>query len=151
MSRIPKILVVCVSVVLVISSTGCASIVKGRFQAITVTAYPPAVLVTVDGQQITTPAIVNLDTTKAMYVLKFEKEGYETVELKLERKLSGWLLGNIIFGPVAIIGIMIDFASSSAYKLKPQEVDVVLKAEGLSLRDIEGDAIVYIDMALLTE
>ncbi len=151
MSKMPKTLVVCVSIVLVISLAGCASIVTGRFQAVTITAYPPATLVTVDGQQINTPCVVNLDTTKSKYVLRFEKEGYEPVEVKLERTLSGWLLGNIIFGPLVVIGIAVDFASSSAYKLKPKEVDAVLKAEGLSLKDIEGDAIVYVDMALLTE
>lgn len=147
MGKIPRVVVVCVSIVLVFSLISCATIVKGRFQKITVTSTPSEAWVIVDGQQIKTPGVVTLDTTRSMYVLRFEKEGYEPVEFKVKRTLSGWLFGNIIFG--GIIGIVIDFASNSAYKLEPEEVEVALKAKGLSLKDIKGDAIVYVDLALL--
>ncbi len=129
--------------------TGCATIVKGRFQKIAVTSTPSEAWVTVDGQQTKTPGVVTLDTTRTLYVLTFKKEGYEPLEFKLKRTLSGWLFGNIIFG--GIIGIVIDFVSSSAYKLMPEEVEAYLKELGQEsmLRDIKGDALVYIDKELL--
>jgi len=128
---------------------GCATIVKGRFQKISVSSVPSDVWVRVDGQQIKTPGVVTLDTTRTMYVLEFEKEGYETMQFKIKRTLSGWLFGNIIFG--GIIGVVIDFASSSAYKLMPEEVEVQLRELGAEsmLKDIKGDALVYVDKELL--
>ena len=147
MDKMPKIIMICINIILVFSLIGCATIVKGKFQKITVTSDPSQAFVTVDGQQTKTPGVVTLDTTRSMYVLRFEKEGYEPVEVKIKRGLSGWLFGNIIFG--GIIGIVIDFASNSAYKLSPEEVEAALKPLKVSLNRIEGDAIVYIDKELL--
>ena len=44
-----------------------------------------------------TPGVVTLDITRTMYLLRFEKEGYEPLEFKVKRTLSGWLFGDIIF------------------------------------------------------
>lgn len=148
MGKMPKSFLFFVSLLVVISFIGCATIVKGRSQKITVMSNPSEAWVTVDGQQIKTPGAITLDSTRSMYVLKFEKEGYEPVEFKLKRELSGWLFGNIIFG--GIIGIVIDFVSNSAYKLSPEEVEVALKAKGITLNtNTKKDIIVYFDKEFL--
>lgn len=59
--------------------------------------------------------------------------------------MDGWLFGNLLFG--GIIGIIIDFANGSAYKLTPAEVDVVFGETGASLKRFKkGDIAVFVDM-----
>jgi hypothetical protein len=54
--------------------------------------------------------------------LVFEKEGLPTRETTLESKASWWLLGNILFG--GLIGLIVDFATGSGYRLKPSNVEM---------------------------
>lgn len=68
--------------------TGCATILSGRKQDIQVTSSPPNANVFVNGElKTTTPGEIILKR-KGSYTLSFEKEGYEPVEINLNREIN---------------------------------------------------------------
>ncbi|MGB2770647.1 MAG: PEGA domain-containing protein [Candidatus Zixiibacteriota bacterium] len=131
-----------IGTVLVIVS--CASIVHGTRQKISVNSVPSGAKVVVkDVQMATTPAVIELKRKESNIVLRFEKEGYEPVEMALKRSVDGWIAGNILLG--GLIGLAVDFIDGAAYKLSPSEVDAVLaeaKAQGMNLEDMSKDGVV---------
>jgi hypothetical protein len=140
--------------------SGCASIVHkarpGRdtaFQVISVTSEPAGARVLI-GQTLvgTTPTQLLLKRSDAHIVLRFEKDGWEPAEVRLERTISGALAGNIPFALIPLnplqgfgdnpwstsekaafaialpaAGLAIDFLTGAAYKLPPR-VHVTLRA-----------------------
>ena len=123
---------------------GCATIIHGTRQNIAVSSVPSGAKVIVKGVYMgTTPAVIKLKRNESNITLRFEKEGYEPVEVALNRSVDGWIAGNIIFG--GLIGLAIDFISGGAYKLSPSEVNAVLaelKKQGMNLQDISKDGVV---------
>lgn len=91
----------------------------------------------------TTPAVIELKRNESNIILHFEKDGYEPVEIVLNRSVDSWIAGNIIFG--GLIGLAIDFISGGAYKLSPSEVQAVLadlKKQGMNIEDLSKDGVV---------
>lgn len=127
--------------------SGCASIVHGSRQDIRVASSPSGAVVRVNlnNTATTTPGVINLSRKEIGYVLTFEKEGYKPVEVSLRRTIGGWLFGNIIFG--GLIGIIIDFASGSAYKLTPAEVEIALGEKSAALKSAgKNSLLVFVDL-----
>ena len=122
----------------------CASIIHGTGQDISVNSVPSGAKVMVKGVHMaTTPAVIELKRKESNIILRFEKEGYEPVEIALNRSVDGWIAGNIILG--GLIGLAIDFINGAAYKLSPSEVDAVLaeaKKQGMNLEDMSKDGVV---------
>ena len=118
-----------IAVLLVLSCSfvniNCATIVNGRNQKVPVVTIPDGATVTMETTQQISPATLSLDRSHNFYVIKVEKEGYKTVEITLKRGNNGWLWGNVLFG--GIIGLVIDFSTSSAYKFIPDKVNVNLE------------------------
>ncbi len=132
--------------------SGCASIIHGSRQDVRVVSNPSGAVVRVNlnNTATTTPGILTLNRKEIGYVLTFEKQGYKPVEVSLRRTVDGWLFGNIIFG--GLIGIVIDFASGSAYKLTPSEVETVLEGQSTALKtDRKDNLFVFVDMEQLPE
>ncbi|MBI3292709.1 MAG: hypothetical protein HYZ73_07890 [Elusimicrobia bacterium] len=130
--------------------SGCASIIHGSRQDVRVTSVPSGAVVRVNlnNQATTTPGVLTLNRKEIGYVLTFEKQGYKPVEVSLRRTVDGWLFGNILFG--GLVGIVIDFASGSAYKLTPDEVSTVLTQMNVSMKDTKkGDLLVVVDLERL--
>jgi len=140
--------VVCLSLLggfgLALLIVGCATIIHGTRQNIAVNSVPSGAKVIVKGVQIaTTPAVIELKRNESNIILRFEKEGYEPVEIALNRSVDGWIAGNIIFG--GLIGLAVDFISGAAYKLSPSEVQAVLaelKKQGMNIEDLSKDGVV---------
>lgn len=133
----------------VIGATGCATIVHGPRQTVTVTSDPSGASVTVrTGQTVKetaglTPVKVSLPRRDANLTLRLEKAGCEPTEVRLKRSVSGWVFGNLIAanpiaqqgmdsssgmnyaGQLAVTSGMFatDFLSGGGYKL-PKVVDV---------------------------
>ncbi|MBI1953816.1 MAG: hypothetical protein HYS41_06820 [Candidatus Omnitrophica bacterium] len=130
---------------------GCASIIHGSQQSVRVMSSPSGAVVRVNlnSMATTTPGVLSLNRKEVGYVLTFEKQGYKPVEVSLRRTVDGWLFGNILFG--GIVGIVIDFASGSAYKLTPDEVTMALDRMGASLKDTKGDLLFVVDLERLPE
>jgi hypothetical protein len=104
-----------------LGTTGCATIVNGRNQDVPLASQPAGATVTVDGLRATTPGTLTLKRDQD-YKLVFTKEGFPERQATLEKKVSGWLAGNLLFG--GLIGLVVDFISGGAYKLSPDSVDV---------------------------
>jgi len=137
-----------------LAATGCASIIKGSEQSVTLRSDPPeARLIITDvreGKDIhigTTPFTTSLKRgagyfTKAKYKVTIEKPGYGREEVLLEGSPGGWyLLGNLVFG--GLIGwFIVDPATGAMWTLDPEEVNVSLKKQGAFLPQGEGLIIV---------
>ena len=118
------------SLTLIFSLVGCASIIHGPTQAVDITSQPNGARITIDGHEYgTTPKSIELNrkgrmrgelATKKEYAVKIEMDGFHPYEVKIKREMDGWFLGNIIFG--GVIGIIIDASTGSMYKLTPNQV-----------------------------
>jgi hypothetical protein len=124
----------------------CASIVSKSNYDVSVTSSPSEAKFSItksDGIVIhsgRTPAIVSLASgngyfSKAHYVLKFEKNGYETKTYTLSPSISGWYWGNILFG--GLIGMLIvDPITGAMYKL-PENTNVSLDSNSRASNEIK--------------
>lgn len=131
---------------LLVTLVGCASIRHGTRQDISVNSTPSGAKVFVKGiHMATTPSIIELKRKDLDIVLRFEKDGYEPVEVALHRTMDGWVWGNVLFG--GFVGLAIDFIDGAAYKLTPAEVNAVLEKTKLSMKDLPKDGLlVAVDM-----
>ena len=73
------------------------------------------------GQTPVAPDLKRMDK----HIVRIELDGYEPYEFMIDRRVSGWVAGNILFG--GLIGVAIDAATGSMYRLDPSEVDVILE------------------------
>jgi hypothetical protein len=114
--------------------SGCASIIHGRYQTVDFTSQPTGAKVIIDGKDYgMTPKSVTLKRMgrlkgepqeKQSYNVKIDLEGFYPYELKVKRELDGWFFGNIVIG--GLVGIIIDAATGSMYKLSPDQVIATL-------------------------
>lgn len=125
---------------------GCAAIIHGSHQDIAVNSVPNGAKVIVMGvHKATTPAVVTVKRSNPNIILKFEKEGYEPVEIALTRSVDAWIVGNIIFG--GVIGLIVDFASGSAYKINPNSITANLPAiQSINESTINPKAILLVEI-----
>lgn len=106
------------------ASSGCASIMHGTRQDVSIASTPSGASVTINGQDRgKTPAAVEL-SRKDKHLLKVELPGYLPFESYLIRKVSGWVWGNLVFG--GIPGLAIDAITGGLYNLNPEDVTVTL-------------------------
>jgi hypothetical protein len=115
---------------ILLSSSGCATIVKGRYQDLTVNSNPPGAAFEVDGITGTTPATVPVERKLRYHTVTISKPGYETAQIRVGRDINMWTAGNVIWGLFGLpIGVGIDLVNGSAFKLASQDVQVDLKSE----------------------
>lgn len=84
-----------------IGETGCATIVNGPRQKVTIISDPSGAAVTVlSGTTVkesgVTPLEVRLPRRDANLTLRLEKPGCEPTEVKVKRGVSGWTFTNLI-------------------------------------------------------
>ena len=127
-----------------IFSISCATIISGRSQELPVTSNPSEAIVTIGSMKQVSPATFILDRRQGVYVVKVQKEGYETVEVTLKKGVNGWVFGNLIFG--GIIGLVIDISSGSASKFTPTEVDVNLINKQVGYNNTKGKDILFVKL-----
>lgn len=121
-----KTLAIILSLSLLWITTGCATIVHGNRQAVTITSEPTGASVRVDGLKGKTPFSASLARNQD-YVVSIKKEGYKEEMIQITKSFSGLsIIGNILW---LLVGVVIDFASGSAYNLNPTKVDVELEKE----------------------
>ena len=122
---------------LLITSLGCASITRGTKDTLVVNSDPSGAKVTLsNGYSGKTPCSFKV-SRKGGFVVKIEKEGYETVEVQVEGQISGGgaagMAGNVVLG--GLIGAGVDAATGATKDLKPNPIDVKLvpiKQDGIS-------------------
>lgn len=107
---------------------GCANIIHGSYQSVAVDSSPIGAQVIVDGgaQGATTPAVFDLKRDRA-HLLLFRKAGYNDSSMTIVPELSGWIFGNIIFGPVfGLVGVIIDAHTGAMYSLSLDQASAIL-------------------------
>lgn len=110
---------------IVLVGGGCATIVHGASQQISVSSNPSEATVDVDGSgSYKTPTTVKL-SRKRDHVLVFRKDGYSQQDVVVMHVVSGAVAGNIIAG--GLIGWGVDALSGAQYRLVPETVHVELK------------------------
>lgn len=129
-------------------AAGCATIVKGAKQSITVSSNVDGAEVYLDGEKIgTTPYAGPVSKNKG--TLMVQKPGYKTTTVSLSKTLEPIFWGNIITG--GTLGSITDFASGAAYQYAPASYQVDLKPEGQAQADFERRvaarkfAMIYLD------
>ncbi len=108
---------------------GCATVVSGTSQAITLSSEPSGATVTVQPGDITaqTPTEIYLKRNEA-YTVQLEKPGYQPVSMELKRTLNWWTLGNVVGGWwVGVPAAIMDLTTGGAFRLRPGSVEVTLK------------------------
>lgn len=100
---------------------GCATIMTGSSQPITINSDVPNSKVYVDGAYTgQTPLILDHLSTKTNHTFRIEAEGYTPVTEVLKREASGWVWGNLLLG--GPIGLGIDFGTGGLYIFKKDNI-----------------------------
>ncbi|MCI0597341.1 MAG: hypothetical protein L0Z48_12495 [candidate division Zixibacteria bacterium] len=116
-------------------AAGCGAMFGGSRQTVYVDSSPPAnVTVTQTGMTQTTPTTLSL-ARKDSYVLTIQKQGYETRRVEVERKMRGGILAMDIL-LTGLLGVVVDAATGSWWKLVPERVDVTLPREATGSLDL---------------
>jgi len=106
---------------------GCATIIQGTSQSISVNSNPSGAKIIVMGMERgTTPAVIKVDRSDSNIIVRIVKDGYEPVEVMLTRSVSGWIFGNIVFG--GLLGLVVDFATGGAYNVSPEFIQANLQS-----------------------
>lgn len=106
--------------------SGCASIVSGTTQPITVTSSPEGANVKAEpgGFKTTTPGKLELKRSGGPYKITFSLDNYEPYSALLTTETNGWVWGNLLFG--GLIGALIDGSTGAGTKLSPDTLKVNL-------------------------
>lgn len=114
-------------VLFIFSFSGCATIIHGSRQQMFLTCEPRVASVYVDGKFIgKTPMNIVLSRGRD-HQLKIALDGYKPFETMLTRRLDGWVFGNVL-----LVGIAVDAASGSMYRLSPKGIYPELTPEQAS-------------------
>ena len=126
--------------------TGCASIISGTHQDITINSAPQSADVRVESLTLSqntvtfegkTPAKTSL-ARKGSYLVTISMNGYEKAQVSIDNGgMNGWVWGNIVLG--GLVGILIDISDGAAMNLQPGDINVTLVAQKSTQRgDSDG-------------
>ena len=133
--------------------TGCASIIHGGMQNVSIRSNPAEATATMYNSagavvlKQNTPCTVSLKRgegffKKASYRLVVDKAGYAPFETEIVGQIDGWYLaGNFVFG--GLVGwIIVDPATGAMWTLKPSEVNANLAKQHSSLMSQEDGTLI---------
>jgi hypothetical protein len=129
--------------------SGCATIVKGSKQTITINSNVDGADVVLDGTKVGVTPFAGIVSKKGKGVLTVQKDGYVTANVALSKSMEPIFWGNIITG--GTLGSITDFASGAAYTYSPASYQVDLKQATQSQSDFERRvaarkfAMIYVD------
>ncbi|HEY9516854.1 MAG TPA: PEGA domain-containing protein [Gemmatimonadaceae bacterium] len=128
----------------VLATSGCGTIIHGSTQSIGLSSAPTDATVWVDKQELgKTPTIAKL-SRKDNHVIRMELAGYQPFEATITRSVSGWVVGNLVFG--GLVGLAVDAISGGLYKLTPDQVAGQLARQSASVKRV-GDGL-YVTVVL---
>lgn len=111
-----------------LSTTSCASMFTGTKDSISFTSTPDGAKVIHKGiEKCTTPCTAEIPRSLSKQMVTFEKEGFASKEVKLQKNFNAVTLLNILFG--GAIGVGIDAATGSLTKYSPKAYTVELEAK----------------------
>ena len=117
------------------TTSGCATIVHGNRRTVTINSEPDGATVRIDGLKGKTPFSASLARNND-YVVSIKKKGYKEEQVQITKSFSGLsIIGSILW---LLVGVIIDFASGSAYNLNPTKLDVELEKADTDNADTDG-------------
>lgn len=129
---------------------GCATIVNTTTQKVPLNTTPDGAKVFMKGVHVgTTPAVLQLSRGDADFILRFEKDGYDPIDVTLTKNVSGVIIGNVLLG--GVIGLVIDFVDGAAYTLSPGELNIIMQKQEIKKTALPQDSVIAIDMETLKE
>ena len=140
MDRFTKLAVAALVAAVPLALGGCASILHGGAQDVSIASQPSGASVSVDNLAVgKTPVVAKLKR-KDKHTIVVSLDGYQPFELTTTRSTSGWVWGNILFG--GLIGLAVDLSTGGAYKVNPAQVNAALAATHASATF--GDGTLYV-------
>jgi hypothetical protein len=120
---------------LILGLSGCATVVNGKTQEVTVSSDPLGAAILVDGVNVgTTPAAVNL-TRADSHQVRIEKPGYVPYEMTTVTVESGWVAADAVPFPFPfdlLLGMPLGRAADSymggANEIRPTDISAQLIA-----------------------
>jgi hypothetical protein len=126
------------------SASACATIIHGSSQKVDFASTPPEARVLVDGRDLgKTPITLKL-ARKDNHTVRIELEGYQPFEIRIEKELSGWYLGNLVFG--GVIGLIVDPITGAMYKLSPKQIAATMTKASTSVAKQSGTLFVGVSL-----
>ena len=117
--------------------TGCASIVSGTSQVVSINSNVQGATVSINGNQVgSTPFTSSIPRGKDTTVT-VSKKGYTSQTIVLSTKLETIFWGNIIFG--GLIGSTTDFATGACWEYSPGSYYINLNP-GVSATEFQKDS-----------
>jgi len=108
-------------------ATNCATVLRGTRDQVGIASQPTGAEVIVDNEFLgKTPVTAEL-RRKDKHVINIKLQGYQPYEITITRKTSGFVFGNLVFGPFAPIGLAVDAITGGMYSLRPDEVQAELR------------------------
>jgi len=117
------------TLILAVFAAGCASIISGTKQEVSVGSTPPGATVTfktTGGMTVftgTTPASCRLPRSDN-YLVVIKMDGYKDQEIYINRDFNGWFIGNLLCG--GLIGMVVDAVDGAMWNLAPDQIHVEL-------------------------
>ncbi len=117
------------ALLLVAALPGCATIMEGTGQSVSVATTPAGATCEMDragtklGNVNPTPGSLRIDKSKNDLDLTCSKPGYQQARTSTSPKFVGTTFGNIVFG--GLIGVAVDAATGANYQY-PSEIKVEL-------------------------
>lgn len=113
---------------IVLSTTSCATIFTGTKDSITFTTTPEGAKVIHKGvEKCLTPCTAEIPRGLGKQMVMFQKEGFQSKEVKLTKTFNPVTLLNILLG--GAIGVGIDAATGSLTKYSPKSYTVDLESK----------------------
>lgn len=120
-----------IMMILTISLSGCATLLRGSGDPMMITSAPTAATVALNGVEIGTTPIQMRLPAKDLQLLRFSKDGYRPATVAVSGSVgSGWVILDILCGLVPVI---VDAATGSWYSRDRDLVHVTMqRASGAS-------------------
>jgi hypothetical protein len=113
-----------VTLVALVSASGCATVIKGTSQEISITTDPPGAACELkrDGEVFATvdptPGAAKVSKSSREIGISCRKNGFVEATASLQSSLEGWTIGNIVLG--GLIGIVIDLGTGAINKYETE-------------------------------
>jgi hypothetical protein len=113
------------ALVLVIAFSGCATIIKGTTQVVSINSNVKGANITVNGEQIGATPFTGQIKRKSGTTVTLQKTGYDSKTITLTTEIESIFWGNIIIG--GVLGSTTDMATGAMYYYAPATLQIDLE------------------------
>src|SRR5687767_14651753 len=118
-----RVLLVAAALSAAVSTSGCATLITGKTQIVSVTSEPPGARVMLNGTYLGVAPISAAVARQTDYHVVAQLEGYGEGTATIKREINPIAILNL----VNVIGWGVDFVTGAAWRLGPETVIVRLQ------------------------